>query len=131
MYTLLLPYAKLYAEAPLEGTFGAVARGLGVAATTLGRFDDAEDHFEAALEIELRMGGRPWHAHAQHGLAAMLLTRAEAGDAERAGALLSEPPPPTWSSGWTPGPTGQDMHPPSKESHESRMWSARPEARTS
>jgi eukaryotic-like serine/threonine-protein kinase len=89
VYALLLPYAALYAEAPLEATIGSVARGLGALATTLRRFDDAEGHFEAALETELRMGGRPWHAHAQHDLATMLLTRAGAGDGDRARELLA------------------------------------------
>ena len=90
VYALLLPYAELYAEAPLEATFGAVARGLGVLATELRRFDEAEGHFNSALEIELRMGGRPWHAHAQHDLASMLLRRGTAGDEARARALVAE-----------------------------------------
>jgi hypothetical protein len=30
--------------APVEGVFGALSRGLGVLATALGRYDDAERH---------------------------------------------------------------------------------------
>ena len=53
----------------------------GVLATTLRRFDDAERHLEAAIDIERRMGARPWLAHAQHDLAAMFVAR---GDPDRA-----------------------------------------------
>ena len=42
----------------------------------LGRFDEAERHFEVAIETERRMRARPWLAHAQHDLAAMLLAPA-------------------------------------------------------
>ena len=87
LYELLLPYVGLYAEAPVEGTFGAIARGLGVLAAQLQRFDEAERHFEDAIETERAMGARPWLAHAQHGLGAALLER---GDDARARAVLDE-----------------------------------------
>jgi DNA-binding SARP family transcriptional activator len=87
LYDLLLPYENLYAEAPVEGTFGAVARGLGVLATQLGRYDDAERHLELAIEIERGMRARPWVAHAQHALGETLLAR---GEDARARAVLDE-----------------------------------------
>ena len=59
-------------------------------ATTLRRFDDAERHFDVAIEIERRMGACPWLAHAQHDLGAMLLARGASGDSERALALLED-----------------------------------------
>jgi tetratricopeptide (TPR) repeat protein len=90
VYSMLLPYERLYAQAPVESVFGAVARSLGVLATTMGRDDDAERHFEVAIETEQRMRARPWLAHAQHELAAMLLARGAAGDSERALALLED-----------------------------------------
>jgi tetratricopeptide (TPR) repeat protein len=90
LYSILLPYERLYAQAPVEAVFGSVARGLGALATALGRFDDSERHFEVAIETEQRMRARPWLAHAQHDLAAMLLARGAAGDAQRARALLDE-----------------------------------------
>jgi tetratricopeptide (TPR) repeat protein len=90
LYSMLLPYEGLYAQAPVESAFGSVARGLGVLATTLRRFTDAERHFEVAIETERAMRAQPWVAHAQHDLAAMLLARRSAGDSERAGALLDE-----------------------------------------
>jgi tetratricopeptide (TPR) repeat protein len=90
LYSLLLPYERLYAEAPIEAVFGSVARGLGVLATALGRFDEAERHFDVAIEVEERMLAPPWLAHSRHGLATMLLARDAAGDRDRATALLDE-----------------------------------------
>jgi tetratricopeptide (TPR) repeat protein len=90
LYDLLLPHEHAYAVAPVEATFGCAARALGVLAASLERYDDAERHFRGAIEIERRMRARPWLAHAQHGLADMLLTRGATGDAERAEALLVE-----------------------------------------
>jgi hypothetical protein len=87
LYELLLPYERLYAEAPVEGTFGAVARGLGVLAAQLERFEDAERHFEAAIQTERAMGARPWVTHAQHGLGEALLA---SGDEARARTVLDE-----------------------------------------
>jgi uncharacterized protein HemY len=87
---MLLPYERLYAQAPVEAAFGSLARALGVLATTLRRFSEAEGHFDMAIETERRMGARPWLAHAQHDLAAMLLARGAAGDAERARTLLED-----------------------------------------
>ena len=90
LYSMLLPYERLYAQAPVESAFGAVARGLGVLATALDRFDDAERHFATAIETERAMRARPWLAHAQHDLAAMLLERGGADDADRARGLLED-----------------------------------------
>jgi DNA-binding SARP family transcriptional activator len=88
LHALLLPYEDHYAQAPAEGVFGCVARALGVLATTARRFDQAEQHFALAIETERQMRARPWLAHAEHDLAAMLLTRRAPGDPERARSLL-------------------------------------------
>jgi DNA-binding SARP family transcriptional activator len=90
MYSMLIPYERLYALAPLEAPFGSVALALGVLATALRRFDEAEGHFDVALEIEQRMRARPWLAHAQHELANMLRARGTAADSERALVLLED-----------------------------------------
>jgi DNA-binding SARP family transcriptional activator len=90
LHGLLAPYEGLYTVAPVEATFGSVARALGVIASVLKRFEAAERHFALAIETERKMKARPWRAHAQHDLAAMLLRRGAAGDAERASALLDE-----------------------------------------
>ena len=90
LHALLAPYEGLYTVAPVEATFGSVARALGVLASALERFDIAERHFASAIETEWKMKARPWRAHAQHNLAAMLLRRGAVGDDERAIALLDE-----------------------------------------
>jgi tetratricopeptide (TPR) repeat protein len=90
LYSMLLAYERLYAHAPVEASFGSVARALGVLATTLDRRDKAERHFDLAIKVERAMGARPWLAHAQHDFAAMLLARDVAGDSERARAVLDE-----------------------------------------
>ena len=82
LYELLLPYDGKYAEAPMEAAFGSVARALGVLARTLARLDDAERHFDDALDTELAMHARPWVAHAQHDYAATLLARDGPGDGQ-------------------------------------------------
>jgi tetratricopeptide (TPR) repeat protein len=85
LYEELLPYARLAAVVgPGLGYFGAVARHLGLLAAGAGRLADAERHFIAALELDGRMGARPWVAWTQGDLAALLLRRGEAGDVERA-----------------------------------------------
>ena len=90
VYSMLLPYESLYAQAPVEAVFGSVGRALGVLATTMRRYDDAERHFAGAIETERAMRARPWLAHAQHDLATMLLARGGDGDSEQARALLEE-----------------------------------------
>jgi tetratricopeptide (TPR) repeat protein len=81
LYRILLPYADGYAQAPVEASFGSAARALGVLATVLERFDDAERHLDAAAEIEQRMRARPWLAHVRHDLGLMKVARGERGEA--------------------------------------------------
>jgi DNA-binding SARP family transcriptional activator len=77
LYDVLLPFERNYAHAPVEGSFGAMAQGLGALARRLGRLDDAARHFEDAIDIERSMRAWPWVAHAQHGLGETLLARGE------------------------------------------------------
>ena len=90
LYPVLEPYEQRYGFGPVEVSFGSVARALGVLAATTGELDAAERHFATAIEVEGRMRARPWLAHAQRGLAQVLLTRGEAGDAKRAAGLIDE-----------------------------------------
>ena len=84
LYEQLAAFAGRHAIGHAEGSIGAVDRYLGLLATTLGRLDDAERHLSAAIQINERMGGRPWTAHSQHDLAQVLVRRDLAGDRERA-----------------------------------------------
>jgi DNA-binding SARP family transcriptional activator len=90
IYDIVAPCSPLYAQAPVEASFGSVARGAGVLAAMLRRFDEAEGHLELAIEIEGRMRAWPWLAHAQHDLAATLLARGAPRDSKRARQLAGE-----------------------------------------
>jgi tetratricopeptide (TPR) repeat protein len=87
IYEALRAYPDRVAIGLPEVSTGAVARPLGLLATTLARWDEAEGHFETALDMNARIGARSWLAHTQHDYAEMLATRDAPGDAERARAL--------------------------------------------
>jgi hypothetical protein len=63
---------------------GPVAYDLGLLATVLERYDDADAHFAEAVETHHRVGARGMLAHTHLAWARMLLRRRQAGDAERA-----------------------------------------------
>ena len=88
LYRLLLPWAALNAADHPEGIRGSVSRYLGLLATAMTHWGDAESHFEDALAMNARMGARPWLAHTQHDYAQMLRERGAATDRGRAGELL-------------------------------------------
>lgn len=91
LYRLLLPYAQLNIVVGFAvACFGAAARYLGLLAATMSHWTEAEQHFEAALEMNARMGARPWLAHTQVQFAAMLLARGQPADRDRANSLLDE-----------------------------------------
>lgn len=71
-------------------SYGPVVGFLGQLATVLGRWSDAEQHFQAAIELDERMGHRPDLARTQLNYADMLLQRGEPEDVQRARALLSQ-----------------------------------------
>lgn len=88
--------AELEPEAGLQVLLGAhlilgcASRPLGMLARALGRFDEAERHFEVALAADTRMGARPWVAETQLAYAALLLERGGSEDRRRAEALLDQ-----------------------------------------
>jgi len=90
MHELLVPFANQNAIAAGEISMGAVAHHVGRLATQIERHGGAEAHFETAIEMNSRMGARPWLAHTQTDYAYLLLTRADPGDSDRASALLRE-----------------------------------------
>lgn len=89
LYELLLPYRSLNAVAVPELALDSTHRPLGVLATLLGRFEDAERHFEEALAMDERMGARPWVGQTLEEHAGMLLRRDDQADRPRAEELLS------------------------------------------
>ena len=90
LYELLLPWAAFNVANHPEAIRGSVSRYLGILASMLQHFDEAERHFEEALEMNARMGARPWFAHTQRDYALMLLTRNAPGDREKAEQLVSQ-----------------------------------------
>jgi class 3 adenylate cyclase len=89
LYKLLLPYAGRTATAVAGICLGSCAHYLGRLAATIPLWQDAERHFEDALQTHARMGTRPLLAYTQRDYAAMLLARGDAGDRERAFTLVS------------------------------------------
>ena len=88
--TLLTPFVELNAVAAGELCLGCVARNAGRLAGLLGRRDEAKGHFETALEMNSRMGARPWLADTQADYAALLLGSPADGSGARARMLIDE-----------------------------------------
>ena len=83
----LAPFAGRHAMAYAEGSVGAVDRYLGLLAAATGRLDEAERYLTAAIDLNERMGARPWTAHCEHDLAGVLRRRDGPGDADAAAGL--------------------------------------------
>jgi hypothetical protein len=90
LYDLLRPHdGRVIATAAGAGPcLGAASRYLGLLATTLGRWDEAERHLRDALALHARMRARPLVAFAQHEYGALLLLRDGPEDRERGRALV-------------------------------------------
>jgi tetratricopeptide (TPR) repeat protein len=88
LYVLLLPYADRNAVSVTQQPFGPVALRLGMLASTLERWDEAERHFAAALERCRDLGARAVSARVSYEHAKMLVARG--GDVARARALLDD-----------------------------------------
>ena len=89
LYELLAPFGDQFMFA-YGGGWGAVAHFLGLLATTLDRFDEAEDHFATAVRTHERIPAPIWLARTHCEWAAMLLRRGSPGDTERANVLLDQ-----------------------------------------
>jgi predicted ATPase len=90
LYRLLLPHAKRNVVVVNAAVNGSVERYLGQLAATLGRYEDAVRHFEAAIAFDRGLGARPLQARVQVDYARMLLERLAPGDRERALRLANE-----------------------------------------
>jgi tetratricopeptide (TPR) repeat protein len=90
LYDLLLPFASRNGATADYISTGSVARYLGILATAVGRWEEAERWIDVGLEANRRMGALPFIAHSLHDRARLLLARADPGDAEAAGRALAE-----------------------------------------
>ena len=70
--------------------YGSVGRFLGMLAWKIGKFEEAQAHFEQALRLEKRMGSRLWAAYTQFEYGRMLVKRNHTGDREEALSLIQE-----------------------------------------
>jgi DNA-binding SARP family transcriptional activator len=89
LFSRLVEFEQLNIDTYEVGT-GAVARYLGLLATTTRQLDQAENHFKHALSLNDQMGAKPWLAHTQHDYANMLLARNDPGDREHARQLREQ-----------------------------------------
>jgi tetratricopeptide (TPR) repeat protein len=88
-YEMLLPFARRQISATWAIlTHGNMAYTLGRLARRLGRPDDAEAHYLAAIEQDRRFGFRPHVARSQAALANLLAERNRPGDRDQATTLL-------------------------------------------
>jgi tetratricopeptide (TPR) repeat protein len=84
LYQLLLPFRERSAVINCLVCTGSIARSLGVLATAMERWDDAEAHFEQALAVNKRLRSEAWVATTLADHARMLAARSQPGDRERA-----------------------------------------------
>jgi hypothetical protein len=89
LYELLAPFADRNAISISTMPFGPVAMRLGMVATLLERWEEAEKQFERAMQLCEAMGARAIEARVLVEHARMLLARGAAGDGARAGELLT------------------------------------------
>jgi predicted ATPase/DNA-binding CsgD family transcriptional regulator len=74
----------------LVACYGSADRYLGMLAAVLGDWGRAEQHFEAALELDRRIDAPTWLAHTAYEYGRMLLARKKAENRGRAATLLRE-----------------------------------------
>jgi hypothetical protein len=91
LYDMLLPYAELMlVVGNATACLGSTARYLGQLATVMERYEDAEQHFRFADDLNRRTAVTPWLAHGNYEYARMLIRRGATGDRSRALELLAD-----------------------------------------
>jgi DNA-binding CsgD family transcriptional regulator/tetratricopeptide (TPR) repeat protein len=91
VYAELEPYSGSNVQiGHLVSCYGSADRYLGMLAATLGEWSRAEDHFQAALELNARLGATTWLAHTQLEYARMALSRGGSADRQLAAKLLGD-----------------------------------------
>jgi tetratricopeptide (TPR) repeat protein len=90
LYDLLSPYAERNAISLSTVPFGPVALRLGMLAAMLERWEEAERHFEAAMERCSQLGARPVTARVLYERSRMLLARGADGEQARAVEVLGQ-----------------------------------------
>ena len=88
LYEWFARHAGVVIASEVPGCPGSVDRYLGMLATVLGRWSDAEGHFESALRIEAGLRSPPFLARTRYWNAHLLIKRPD-GDARRATELAA------------------------------------------
>ena len=89
IFQLLKPYQHMTITTGVATIcYGAAGRYLGSLASVLGDWDEAQQQFERAIELDTKFDAPPWLAHTQYAYADMLLKRGRSGDMDEAHALL-------------------------------------------
>jgi tetratricopeptide (TPR) repeat protein len=91
VYPLLLPYASRTIIIPVPHPAvccGSASLYLGLLASALSRWDEADAHFAAAIQDNSGLHARAFLARTQHEYARMLIRRGQTADQDRAFALL-------------------------------------------
>ncbi len=89
VYDRLLPFSGQMASLVFFLSFGAVDAYLGLLATLLARWDDAERFFDAGIRLNEQCGALPFAATARYDYAQFYLARQYEGDVEKALDLLN------------------------------------------
>lgn len=90
LYELLLPYADRNVSTIADQSYGPVATRLGMLTATMGRWEEAAAHFDAARDYCRVLRAPTFTALNLSEHARMLLARGRPGDPERAVVLLAE-----------------------------------------
>jgi tetratricopeptide (TPR) repeat protein len=92
LYNLLLPYAgrNVVAGRAAVVCYGSMSHYLGLLAATMARWEEATQHFTDAIEMNTKMGARPWLAYTQYEYATMLLARGQPDGRKKALELLDQ-----------------------------------------
>jgi hypothetical protein len=89
LYELLAPFSGQLATTP-PSVYGTVAWALGTLAATLECYEQAEDHFAAAAEIEESLGAPLFLARTHAAWARALIARGRPEDLDRAQTMLEK-----------------------------------------
>jgi len=90
VYRQLKPYAnRLVVLGYGVSVWGSVSRSLGILATAMSRWAEAEQHFQAALAREMRSRIQPWVAWTLLAYARMLVIQGRISDRDRAAELAT------------------------------------------
>ena len=91
LYEALRPWEDLCIMiGPAVDSYGAASRCMGRLAAAMGRWEDAERHFEHALKKNTEMGAGRWVVRTRLQYATMLAERDAPGDQQKALSLLSD-----------------------------------------